>query len=236
MQNYAGTIRKRRRGKSLEWTARLLYTDAATGKQKEKCRSAASQQEARQKLKQLEHEFISGGAVTVEADRMTFSDLATHCKENRYCEAVYDDEGRKLFGVRGRATAIGHIAALERFFGRMHLREINVATIRAYRTSRLLTKTKRGTSLSVCTINRELSTMRAMLNEAIVNDWLLVSPFKRVRPGELISIADERKRTTVISAEEKKRDCWVFVPPHIGGISTPSSSLLWIPTLAAANS
>jgi integrase len=145
---------------------------------------------------------------------MTFSDLVTHCKENRYCEAVYDDEGRKLFGVRGKATAVGHMTALERFFGRMHLREITVASLRGYRKSRLLTKTKRGTRLSVCTVNRELSTLRAMLNEAIVNDWLLVNPFKRVRPGELISIADERKRTVVISAEEEAKLLAVCNTPH----------------------
>lgn len=108
-------------------------------------------------------------------------------------------------GVRGKATAWGHMATLEKFFGRMALREINVASLRGFRKSRLFTKTKRGTRLSVCTINRELSTLRAMLNEAIVNDWLLVSPFKRVRPGELISIADERKRTTILSFAEEAR-------------------------------
>jgi hypothetical protein len=164
--NYIATIRKRRRGKSLEWTARLLYTDQATGRQKEKSRNASSKQDARTKLKQLEDEFTSGGPTAVESDRMTFSDLVAHCKETRYCDAVYDDEGRKLIGVRGKATVLGHMNALERFFGRTPLRDINVATLRAYRKARLLTVTKRGTRLSVCTVNRELSTLRAMLNEA----------------------------------------------------------------------
>ena len=52
-------------------------------------------------------------------------------------------------------------------------------------------KNRIGKTLSVATVNRELSTMRAMLNEAMVNDWILTDPFKRVRPGELISIAWE---------------------------------------------
>jgi integrase len=212
--NYIATIRKRRRGKSLEWTARLLYTDQATGRQKEKSRNASSKQDARTKLKQLEDEFTSGGPTAVESDRMTFSDLVAHCKENRYCDAVYDDEGRKLIGVRGKATVLGHMNALERFFGRTPLRDINVATLRAYRKGRLLTVTKRGTRLSVCTVNRELSTLRAMLNEAIVNDWLLISPFKRVRPGDLISIADERKRTTVLSFDEESRLLAACNTPH----------------------
>jgi len=53
-----------------------------------------------------------------------------------------------------------------------------------------------------------------MLNEAIVNDWLLISPFKRVRPGDLISIADERKRTTVLSFEEETRLLAACNTPH----------------------
>lgn len=202
---YITTIRRRRRGNSIQWTARLLYEDPATGRRKEKARNATSTKEAKRRLKELEDEFLSGGAVALESDRMTFPALVAHCKETRYCEAVYDDQGRKLLGVRGVVTVMGHIKALERFFGKMLLRDIKVASLRLYKKSRLLSKTKQGTPLSVCTVNRELSTLRAMLNEAIVNDWLLVNPFKRVRPGELISIADERKRTTVISYKDEAR-------------------------------
>ncbi len=86
----------------------------------------------------------------------------------------------------------------------MQLRNINLASIRAYRLARLQGN-KKGTRRSIGTVNRELSTVRAMLNEAIVNDWLRINPFKRVRPGELISAADERKRTTVISFAEEAR-------------------------------
>ena len=31
---------------------------------------------------------------------MTFAALAEHCTETRYCEAFYDQQGRKLYGVR----------------------------------------------------------------------------------------------------------------------------------------
>jgi site-specific recombinase XerD len=83
--------------------------------------------------------------------------------------------------------------ALEDYFGSIRLRDIQVANLRAYRKHRLFCKNRRGGPLSVATVNRELSTMRAMLNEALVNDWILTNPFKKVRPGELISIADERR-------------------------------------------
>jgi hypothetical protein len=36
----------------------------------------------------------------MEARNMTFAALAQHCKETRYCEAFYDEQGRKLYGVR----------------------------------------------------------------------------------------------------------------------------------------
>jgi integrase len=87
----------------------------------------------------------------------------------------------------------------------MQLRNITVGAIRSYRIERLQEKLAKGTYRSVSTVNRELSTLRAMLNEAIVNDWLRLNPFKRVRTGELISLADERKRTTVISFAEEAR-------------------------------
>jgi integrase len=211
---YFTTIRKRRRGKSTEYTARLIYKDSVTGQKKEQARNAKSPKEAKRKLKALEDDFLMGGAVAVESDRMSFSALVKHCKENRYCQAEYDDDGRKLFGVRGLATVLGHLKVLDKFFGKMLVREINVASLRAYRKSRLLTKTKAGTRLSVCTVNREMSTLRAMLNEAIVNDWLMINPFKRVRPGELISIADERKRTTVMSFAEEARLLEVCNTPY----------------------
>ena len=43
-----------------------------------------------------------------------------------------------------------------------------------------------------------------MLNEAMVNDWILVNPFKKVQAGELITVADERKRETILTLAEEK--------------------------------
>ena len=196
---YIATIRKRRReGGTVEWIARLIYEDAASGRRKELSRSAPSPKEARRRLKELEDDFSERGVASIGADQMKFSALVTHCKEKRYGEPIYDSDGRKLAGIRGRKTVLGHLKVLEKHFGQMQLRNINVASIREYRIARLQGR-------SIGTVNRELSTLRAMLNEAIVNDWLRVSPFKRVRPGELISTADERKRTTVISFAEEAR-------------------------------
>lgn len=201
---YSTAISKRRRYNKVEYLARLMYRDAKTGVRKEKSKSAPSVSEAKRLLKELEEEFEIGGQTAVESHLMTFADLVTHCKETRYCEAQFDSEGRKIIGVRGKSTVESHIKALEEFFGTITLREIRVANLRAYRKHRLLSKTRSGERLSVSTVNREMSTLRAMLNEAMVNDWILVNPFKKVRPGELISIADERKRETILTTAEEK--------------------------------
>jgi len=47
---------------------------------------------------------------------------------------------------------------------------------------------------------REMNTLRAMLNEAKINDWITVNPFTKGRPGELISTADEQPRETILTS------------------------------------
>jgi len=202
--DYTTTISKRRRHNKVEYLARLRYYDAESGARKEKSRSAPIISEAKRLLRDMEDEFESGGQTAMESDQMTFAELAKHCKETRYCEAQFDSEGRKIIGVRGKDTIDSHIKALEEYFGSDKLREIRVASLRAYRKHRLFCKNRSGKRLCVATVNRELSTMRAMLNEAMVNDWILVNPFKKVRPGELISVADERRRETILTTAEEK--------------------------------
>ncbi len=201
--NYSTAISKRRRAKKLEYLARLVYKDATTGNRKERSRSASSSAEAKRILKELENEFLAGGQTAIESHAMTFGDLVKHCKETRYCEAQFDDEGRKIMGVRGTDTVESHIKALSTFLGVVKLRDIKVATLRAYRKKRLLSMNRKGDRLSVSTVNREMSTLRAMLNEAAINDWIMVNPFSKVRAGELISIADERKRETILTPSEE---------------------------------
>jgi integrase len=203
--NYTTSIFKRRRHNKVEYLARLRYYDEKSRIRKEKSKSALTISEAKRLLRDMEDEFESGGQTAMESDHMTFAELAKHCKETRYCEAQFDSEGRKIIGVRGKDTIDSHIKALEDYFGSDKLRDIRVANLRAYRKHRLFCKNRHRKRLSVATVNRELSTMRAMLNEAMVNDWILVNPFKKVRPGELISIADERRRETILTPEEEKK-------------------------------
>jgi integrase len=182
--NYTTAISLRRRGKKPAYIARLMYADGVTGLRKEKSKSAKSRSEAKRLIKELEEEFATGGQTAVESDEMTFAELAKHCQTTKYCEAQYD---------------------AEEFFGKMKLRDIKVIHLRGYRNYRLGSKTKSGTKVNVATVNREMSTLRAVLNEAMVNDWIVVNPFSKARHGELITTADERKRETILTAAEEQR-------------------------------
>src|SRR5712691_10192309 len=159
MKYTAWTTERRRKlkdgkGCKTEHLARLEYEDPETGEKKEICRSAKNVQAARRALSQLEEDFQERGAKSIDTERMTFSELVTHCKENRYVDAVYAADGRKVAGVRGKVTLWGHMSVLGKFFGRMVLREINVASIRKYKIWRLKSPKKGGGSLSASTVNR----------------------------------------------------------------------------------
>ena len=129
-----------------------------------------------------------------------------HCLKMRYYEPIYDGQGRKKGGVRSYKTVRGHIKTIGAFFGSVKqvdgdgekyvggikVREINVASLRAFRKELLRDR-------EIPTANRTLSTLRAILNEAMVNDWIV---FAKARKGELITTADERERETILTAAE----------------------------------
>src|ERR1051326_117059 len=118
---YSATVTKRKRGKTTEYKARLQYYDEnpQTGRivRREKTRSASNPSEAKRKLKILEDEFLAGGSELLDAHRMTFAELAEHSKKTRYCAAVYDGRGRKMFGVRNPQNAASIIKRLVSYFG-----------------------------------------------------------------------------------------------------------------------
>ena len=195
------TTKKDRRGKVVYDGVLCFYDD--NGKRRWKHRERRSFSAARDALRKLEAEFVGGGENAVDSDRMTFEQLAEHCEKEKYCEAKFDGAGRKQAGVRDTSVYKAHLKHFKEFFGKMKVRDIKLANLRAYRNARLRTTTKRGTDVNVGTINREMNTLRAMLNEAKRNDWIMVNPFSKARPGELIRPGDETKRKITINYEQE---------------------------------
>jgi len=58
---------------------------------------------------------------------MTFAAPAQHCKETRYCEAFYDEQGRKLYGVREPKKFASMINRLVSSLGHLKLGDITVS-------------------------------------------------------------------------------------------------------------
>ena len=182
MRNFSTSIQRKKRGKRTEYIARLTYYDK-TGKRKGVSKSAPTHGDAKRELQDLIDQHVAGGAEVLEARKMTFATLAEHCKETRYCEAFYDEQGRTLYGVREPKKFASMINRLVSSLGHLKLTDITVSHLQQYRRKRLSTRTNRGTFTDVATVNRELSTCRAMLNDAVVNDWLVRSPVVKAKAG-----------------------------------------------------
>src|ERR1051325_3267849 len=114
MKNFSTSIQRRKRDKRTEDYARLTYYDP-TRKRKGVSKSAATHWEAKRELQELIDQHVAGGSEVLEARNMTFAALAGHCKETRYCEVFYDQQGRKLYGVRepkNRTSMINRLVSL----------------------------------------------------------------------------------------------------------------------------
>jgi integrase len=201
---YSSSISRRKRRGRTEYIAVLSYYDE-NGQRRQKRRTAFTSSEAKRLARELEDEYVEGGEVALYSDDLTFDQLADHCQQTKYCEAEYDESGNKLFGVRDTSVYEAHLKHFKEFFRRIRVRDIRVGNLRAYRNHRLRSTTKGGGNVNVGTVNREMNTLRAMLNEAKINDWITINPFTKARPGELISTADEQPREIILTYEQEQR-------------------------------
>jgi len=201
---YSSSITRRKRRGRTEYVAVLSFYDE-TGQRQQKRRTSFTSSEAKRIARELEDEYLEGGEAALYSDDLTFEDVANHCKQTKYCEAEYDEAGNKLFGVRDTSVYDAHLKHFKAFFGRIKVRDIRVGNLRAYRNHRLRSTTKGGGNVNIGTVNREMNTLRAMLNEAKINDWITTNPFSKARPGELISTADEQPRETTLTYEQEQR-------------------------------
>jgi integrase len=177
--------------------------DEATGKRRDRQRRAESYAHAKELAETLAKEFDQSAGRSIDAERLTFAELADYCEQHYYKAVQYQDD-RKIAGVRGLATAKTQIKVLREYFGKKRLRRIPYADIRDFRAARLQTTSKRTEkTLSIATVNRELSTLRRMLNVAVTEGWIPRSPF--TTGPSLISTADERRRERILSADEEKK-------------------------------
>lgn len=205
--------------------ARVQYVDA-TGKRREKLRPADSKSHARRLIKEMRNELETGGEETIQADRLTFQLLSDKYEKTRLTPAVILD-GYKVSGLRSAKNTKVYLKPLREYFGRQFVRTIKPSDLEDYKNHRLNTPVKTTVKVKktiigaqgepeeitekhiinrprkMASVNRELETLRAMLNFAKQESWILLSPFERKK--SVISKAAELERDRTLSFEEEKR-------------------------------
>lgn len=199
MRKRTGSVVHRKDG---TWWARITFTDPVTGQRHDFTRRAKNRADAKDKQHALVREVEQSEGRTVLNERKTFAELADFFESAFLIPAKYVD-GRKVEGLRSVRTLLLHLRCLREHFGKTRLRAFTYESLRVFRAKRLATETRSGGQRTIASVNRELALLRRMLNIAEREGWIVRSPF---RNGEsLISPADERQRTRILSpAEEAK--------------------------------
>jgi integrase len=197
---------KRKTGKSKgKWIARVEYFDEVDGRAKyiehtfAKRTDAVDDRNLEVSRIQATHGQIQTG------DKMKFDELAQLYSDRFYGPAIIKD-GRKVAGVRSHKTVKGHLKMLRAFFGPRLIRHITPESLIDYRLWRLEQGSQRGKekgseSISISTVNRELSSLRTIMTFASDKGWLIRPPsFKKI-----IDTDAERARDRLLTPDEEER-------------------------------
>lgn len=183
------------------WTARITYRDES-GKVRNIKRQVENRTEGKQILSKLIREIEEHGEQIIDGDSMTFKKLAEIYEERKLMPPVYKGE-TKVSGLRSHQTMKVFLKALVEHFGNKRIKLITHSDLEKFKLERLKTTTVRGSERSITSVNRELQLMRAVLNFAKRNGWIVNNPFEQ---GEsLISQAQENRRDRVLNREEERR-------------------------------
>lgn len=180
--------------------ARVTWTE--NGKRKALWRSGANKTEARDRLREALKERETLNVDGVYGPRSKFSQVLEWYLKRYAVDPVYVDD-RKVSGLRSSRSVKGYAKALDAYFGERALGSISYSDLESYKAERLRGQTRRGKGRAIASVNRELATLRRLFNIAEREGWIARSPMRR--GDSLISIADERRGTRVLSYEEEAR-------------------------------
>jgi integrase len=180
--------------------ARVTWME--NGKRKALWRSGSTKTEARDRLRDALKERETRNTAGRYGPNAKFS-VVMQWYLDRYAVApVYVDD-RKVSGLRSSDSVRGYARALNAFFEERAIGSIAYTDLESYKSERLRGKTKRGKGRSLASVHRELALLRRLFNIAEREGWIAKSPFRRGEP--LISVAQERKGSRVLSFEEEVR-------------------------------
>ncbi len=208
-----GIIQKKDKNGNVTWYARITRIDGK-GNKKQFTAKAESKSHARRLRDELTDNFTDYGERGVEGSKMTFRELAEDYKERKLIPAKYH-QNRKIAGLRSHRTAKNFLNYLLEYFGTKRIKDITPSDIEKFKQKRLdkdivtMKKDEKGIlqpisrPRAIASVNRELALLRAILNDAVGNGWLIRSPFLNVKG--LISLSDEVKRERVLTFDEESR-------------------------------
>lgn len=206
--------------------ARIQYQDD-TGRLKEKLRRVPSGKitDVWKEVRAMRDELNQHGEETLNADKMTFLSLAEKYKEAKVFPAIIKD-GHKVAGLKSYKPVETYIKIASEHFGKKMIRSIKPRDVENFRTVRLktpveieikkktkelnpktkrqetkITKVKRITERKLSSVNRELATLRRMLNFAVNEGWLIANPFQKT--DKVISNASEKARERILDYDEE---------------------------------
>lgn len=206
--------------------ARFQYINEQ-GDYRDKYKPIANKKEARNAVETMRLELAQHGEETLRSDKIAFGEVADKYEEIELVPAVYQN-GVKIQGRRSIASLKSAIKALRAHFGNKLLRSIKPSDVKAYKSKRLNTpvevevkvkskvidtatgkektvihKVIRRSERKISGVNRELAWLRAILNFAIENEWLITNPFAKSKG--VISTAGEVERDRILSFTEEER-------------------------------
>lgn len=181
--------------------ARLQYQDE-TGKWREKLKPISDKRIALRVVEDMRRELLTHGEETLKSDKILFSELVTQYGSIKLTEARYSN-GIRVSGRRSLEPVRSAIKPLLEHFHKKPVRSIKATDIENYKQGRLDTPTDKGTSRKVSSVNRELEVLRAMLNFALQNEWIIKNPFMLTKG--IISKATEVNRERILSFGEESR-------------------------------
>ena len=186
------------------WIARLDWTDPMTGKRMCKKKQVGNKTEGKQTIKDWMRDISSHGAEIFTGERMTFADLAERYSADCLHAPIYEGSSR-LSGKRSYQTDVRRLKTLVKHFGRLPIQRLTRQAIINFKLERMRTANKRdrNKTLSLASVNRELTLLRTIFNYATSEGWIVKPPFKR--RDSLISTAQEAKRDRILSRAEEER-------------------------------
>jgi len=206
--------------------ARIQYFDEkGVRKSKTKAVPSGRKTDVWKAVREMRDELNNHGEETLNANKMTFLELAEKYKAARVFPAIIID-GHKVAGLKSFKPVETYVKIASNYFNKKLIRSIKPRDIDAFRTERLntkvaieikkrevkpnpetkrmkffITKEKRITDRKLSSVNRELATLRRMLNYAVNEGWLITSPFARTE--KMISNASEKSRDRILSYAEE---------------------------------